>query len=103
VGEWLRQNGQAIYNTRTTPTYNDGNVWFTANKDGSTLYAIYALPDGESLPQTLEWAGNTPQGKMTLLNTGKKIKYKVEGEKVKVTLPKGLKDEPLAIQFTVKK
>lgn len=103
VGEWLRQNGQAIYNTRTTPLYNDGNVWFTASKDGSTLYAIYALPDGENLPEAIEWTGNLPQGKMTLLNTGKKVKYSTDGDKVSVKLPKGINDEPIALQFTMKK
>ena len=50
VGEWLKKNGTAIYATRITPNYNYGNVWFTANKDGQTLYAIYALPEGEKLP-----------------------------------------------------
>ena len=60
VGEWLRKNGAAIYSTRITPNYNCGNVWFTANKDGKTLYAIYALPEGEELPEIIEWEGNEP-------------------------------------------
>ena len=71
IGEWLRTNGKAIYNTRITPVYNDGNVWFTADKDGKTLYAIYALPDGENLPATIEWTGNTPKGKMKMLKGNK--------------------------------
>lgn len=102
VGNWLRANGKAIYNTRTTPIYNDGNVWFTAAKDGKTLYAIYALPDGESLPKTIEWTGNVPQGKMKLLKNGKSLKYTTKGGKVSVTLPTGLSDEPIAMQFTIK-
>ncbi|WP_281696161.1 alpha-L-fucosidase [Bacteroides clarus] len=75
VGEWLRKNGAAIYSTRITPNYNCGNVWFTANKDGKTLYAIYALPEGEELPEIIEWEGNEPSGKMTLLQNGKRVKY----------------------------
>ena len=55
VGEWLRANGKAIYNTRITPIYQDGHTWFTADKDGQTLYAIYALPEGETMPETIEW------------------------------------------------
>jgi len=103
VGEWLRANGKAIYDTRTTPIYNEGNVWFTADKDGKTLYAIYALPDGEDLPTTIEWSGNTPQGKMKMLKGDKSVKYSTKGGKVTVTLPKGMKNEPIALQFTVKK
>ena len=102
VGEWLRANGQAIYNTETTPYYQEGNVWFTADKDGKTLYAIYALPDKETLPETIEWTVNIPKGKMTILANGKRAKYEVEGDKVKVTLPKGLKNEPVALKFVKK-
>ena len=103
VGEWLRANGKAIYNTRITSVYHDGNIWFTADKDGKTLYAIYALPEGEELPETLEWTGNVPTGSMKLLKGNKRLKYSCDGEKVKVTLQAGLKNEPIAIQFTLKK
>lgn len=103
IGEWMRANGEAIYSTRTTSVYNDGKTWFTANKDGETLYAIYTVSDGETLPATIEWKGNLPKGKMTLLQTGKKVKYSCEGDKVVVKLPEGLKNEPLAFKFKLKK
>ena len=103
IGEWMRANGEAIYSTRRTPVYNDGKTWFTANKDGETLYAIYTVSDGETLPATIEWKGNLPKGKMTLLQTGKKVKYSCEGDKVVVKLPEGLKNEPLAFKFKLKK
>ena len=102
IGEWLRKNGTAIYATRITPNYNYENVWFTANKDGKTLYAIYALPEGEKLPATIEWEGNEPSGKMTLLQNGKRVKYTCKNGKVKVVLPQGLKNEALAFSFKVK-
>ena len=103
VGKWLKTNGQAIYNTRITSVYNDGKTWFTANKDGKTLYAIYTLADNEKLPATIEWEGNIPTGTMKLLNKNISVHYQCVGNKVKVTLPKGLAQEPLAFRFTVKK
>ena len=103
VGKWLKQNGNAIYATRTTPNYNYGNVWFTANKDEKTLYAIYALPEGEKLPAAIEWEGNEPKGKMTLLQNGKQVKYTCKNGKVKIMLPQGLKNEALAFSFKVQK
>ena len=102
IGEWLRANGKAIYNTRTTPNYHCGNMWFTADKDGRTLYAIYALPDGETLPATWEWTGNEPVGKVKLLKGNKTLKCVKKDGKVQVTLPKGIANEPVALQFTIK-
>lgn len=102
IGDWLKVNGKAIYNTRTTPNYHDNNVWFTADKSNKSLYAIYALPENETLPTTIEWTGNIPTGSMTLLKGNKKVKYTVQGNKVKVVIPKGTKNEPLAFNFHTK-
>ena len=78
-------------------------MWFTADKDGETLYAIYTVADGETLPETIEWMVNIPKGKVKVLNNNKGAKYKVKEGKVVVTLPKGLKNEPIALQFKLKK
>ena len=102
VGDWLETNGKAIYNTRTTPLYNDGNLWFTADKDEETLYAIYSLPEGDELPEFIEWTGNVPTGKVKLLENGKSLSYSVNGDKVKVKLPKNMKKDSLALQFKKK-
>ena len=100
IGGWLRRCGEAIYATRITERYQDGNIWFTASKDGATRYAVYALPDGETLPETLTWTGNLPAGKVTVLNTGKKVKAQVSSDGVvTIRLPKGLADEPVALKF----
>ena len=95
IGNWLRANGEAIYETRPTPVYNDGLTWFTGSKDGKTLYAIYALPEGEEMPATIEWSGNLPKGKMTLLDGNKSLKYKTTADgRVTVTLPTSTATSP---------
>ena len=102
IGEWLGRCGEAIYSTRITKNYNDGNIWFNASKDGQTLYAIYALKDEEVLPATLTWNGNLPKGgKVTILNNGKKVKATVKDGVVTVKLPKGMKQEPVALKFGI--
>lgn len=102
IGSWLNKNGQAIYSTVNAAHYNDGKVWFTADKNGKTLYAIYALEDGEKTPKTITWTENKPKGKLVLLQNGKSVKYIVKGNQVTVTLPSGLKNEPLAFKFNSK-
>lgn len=105
IGNWMKRNGKAIYATRTTPHYNDGNVWFTASKDHKTLYAIYALPDKQAeVPEMVEWTENIPAGKrVTLVQNGKRLKCEVNGNRVKVWLPKGTnRKESIAMMFNIR-
>ena len=102
IGEWLGRCGEAIYNTRITKEYNCGKTWFSASKDGKTCYAVYALEDGETVPATLEWTGNLPKGgKVTILNNGKRVKATIKGDQVILKLPKKMKDEPIALKFSL--
>lgn len=99
IGEWLSRCGEAIYCTRTTPDYHPAdNLWVSASKDGKTLYAVYALPDDETLPESLSWNGATPK-KVTVLNNGKKTRAVAKDGTVSVKLPKGLKQEPVALKL----
>ena len=40
--------------------------------------------------------------KMTLVDGGRRVKYTVEDGKVRVTLPEGVADAPVALRFTIK-
>ena len=105
VGAWLRKNGKAIYSTRTTPVYtnDEKSVWFTAAKDGKTLYAIVPQPDDAPMPATVSWKGNAPKGKMTWIENGKTVKYTTTGDITTVTLPKDANGKNgVALQFTVR-
>lgn len=101
IGQWLKQNGKAIYDTVTTPIYNDGQVWFTADKDGKTRYAIYLLDEGKHLPRIISWNQNVPKGNVRLLSTGKKLKTKTVNGRTEVTLPRGLKQQSVALEFSI--
>jgi alpha-L-fucosidase len=88
IGQWLQQNGGAIYGTRTAAHYQDGNTYFTKSKSDET-YALVCLTEDKPLPQQVEWKGNLPAKgtKVKLLSNGATVKWKREGDKVVVTLP----------------
>ena len=102
IGKWLKVNGEAIYNSRPAEKYNDGNIWFNQSKDGKTIYGIYALKDGESLPNQISWSCNVPKGKVVLLSTGKKLKSTTIGDTTTISLPSNLPLAPVAFKFEVK-
>jgi alpha-L-fucosidase len=106
IGKWLDANGEAIYNTRTTEQFQEGNTYFTQGQKG-TRYAIACLPEDQPVPATVEWRSNAPRkgSKIALLQTGKPVKWEKEGEKIKVYLPASLSKSPgtypaLAFSFT---
>jgi alpha-L-fucosidase len=102
IGQWLKKYGHAIYSTTTTPRYHDGSLWFTAAKDGSALYAIYTLAEEQPMPTEVTWTGNVPAKGVRLLSTGKKLKTKVVGDQVTVTLPKQMPQESFALELRMK-
>lgn len=109
IGKWLNANGKAIYGTRITAHYQDGNTFFTAGKDGK-LYALANLNEGEKTPKTISWTGNVPKkgSLMKLLATSQKVKWLAKGDVITVTLPadfisKNSSYPTLAFEFTPEK
>jgi len=92
IGSWTGKNGAAIYNTRITKNYNDGNTWFTQNPKDGTRYALVCLKEGEALPKLVSWKMNAPKTKSTmkLLQTGENVKWFMENSAVVVVVPKSL-------------
>jgi alpha-L-fucosidase len=89
VGRWMDKNGEAIYNTRITKNYRDGDTWFTQNPRTGIHYALVCLPEDQALPGEIFWQYNLPgKGtKVKLLQTGENVKWKLEGDKVRISLP----------------
>lgn len=104
IGKWMRANGKAIYGTVTTKNYHSGDVWFTASKDGKTIFALYPSGAGKPAPQAIKWTGNLPKGKVVLVANGRKLKTSVKGDAVTVTLPTGTvkAGEPFALEMRVR-
>jgi alpha-L-fucosidase len=92
IGKWMKENGSAIYNTRITKNYHDGDVWFTKSKSGPMKYALLCVKENEPIPAVVTWKGNVPdkKSKVILLHTAKQVKWETTNGEVKVYLPKEL-------------
>lgn len=109
IGGWLDENGKAIYNTRITPVYNDGEVFFTAGKNGN-IYAVSRINENSAVPTVVKWKGNLPQNgtNMILLSANQKVKWKIENGEVVVSIPKSFlskhtKYPAISFEFTPEK
>jgi alpha-L-fucosidase len=102
IGTWVSKNGKAIYETRITKDYHNGNTWFTQSKDAKTKYALVCLKEDESLPSTVSWTGNEPikGSKIKFLQTGENVKWVKENATIKVFLPKDVSTGLPALAFS---
>ncbi|SNR27443.1 alpha-L-fucosidase [Maribacter sedimenticola] len=104
IGVWLSKNGDAIYGTKTTDSYTDGKNFFTTKEN--THYALIPLKEGEALPNQISWGKNIPKqgSKITLLETGEKLDWRLKNGMVQVSLPKSLRSKTIpALAFSFKK
>ncbi|TDN95031.1 alpha-L-fucosidase [Salegentibacter sp. 24] len=103
IGSWLDENGEAIYNTHAIDNYQDGNIYFTENE--KKLYAIAIFEKGKELPESISWSKNLPSenAKITLLQTGEMIDFKLKEDKLEIMLPKEIRlsENTPAIAFSI--
>jgi len=86
VGDWLKVNGEAIYNTRPRKTVREGdNVWFTRSKNSRYVYAI-----------TLGWPGSTlaiqsvhavNDSRISMLGVNQSLRWRQSGNSLIIDIP----------------
>ncbi|MBN1765166.1 MAG: alpha-L-fucosidase [Sedimentisphaerales bacterium] len=111
LGDWLNQNGEAIYSTRPWITYGEGptkepeggfsehekflnlkysakDIRYTCSKDGKAVYAIcLGWPDGPLHLQAVCVAKELPDAQIQLLGSPQKVDFKVNPDKTLTILP----------------
>jgi alpha-L-fucosidase len=105
IGKWMQKNGDAIYNTRITKNYQDGNIWFTHNPKTGMRYAMVCLDENRPVPAEVIWRHNIPEkkSKIKLLQTGEIVKWGQEGDQVRIFIPASIAKgvyPALAFSFT---
>ena len=107
IGEWMKVNGEAIYNSRPLAPYQVDNICYTQTKDGKTKYLFYLVNENEALPATVELPANFvgKASEIKVLGHPQSIKIQLKQGKKVVMLPKSfVKDHPStpAVVFSLK-
>ncbi len=97
IGEWMKVNSEAIYNTHPVAPYKQGKVCLTQMDDG-TAFAIYLADKGETVPPSKIWMDNicpAKDAKLTLLGYGDtSVEWNKVGEGFEADIPKGFQERP---------
>jgi alpha-L-fucosidase len=97
IGDWMKINGEAIYNSRPVNPFKAGKVCYTSNPDG-TIYVIYLADPGELImPETIEVRGFQPStgSDIELLGHKGMLKWKKEQDSgFLIEVPKALQKSP---------
>ncbi|MBN2091094.1 alpha-L-fucosidase [candidate division KSB1 bacterium] len=96
IGEWLKINADAIYNSRPIAPYKEGKVCLTHQKDGST-YAIYLAGKDEKNPPSKIWLSTIQpekDSKVTMLGTKEELQWETVGRGFVVNIPESIQQNP---------
>jgi alpha-L-fucosidase len=94
MGEWLKTNGEAIYDTYPIEPFQEGNIAYTA-KNNNTLFAIYLPGNNEQkFPSELLIKTNMKgKVKATLPAFNQSLKIKKELVGFKISIPLSIQEE----------
>jgi len=106
IGEWMKVNGEAIYETRAIAPYESGNIYFINKKDSNLVYAIY-LPDKDeqTLPSTIRINNIQPKenAEIFMLGVNDKLIWKKTVNGFVVNIPESVrKNPPCKYAWTIK-
>jgi alpha-L-fucosidase len=95
VGDWMKLNSEAIYETRPIKPYEQGDWVFTARRDGTVYAILLAKDDQATLPPHVAMPAAILAGraKVQLLSFGELQAGATEDAKTTFTIPDEAKDK----------
>ena len=95
IGDWMKVNGSAIYESKGREKFKEGNISFTLSKDGS-INAFYLASENETvLPTEVFINGISPSKKtqVKMLGAGNMEWEEVSGG-MRVSIPENVRTNP---------
>jgi len=96
IGDWMKINGEAIYNSRPVTSSKYQNICFTSKPDG-TIYCIYLAGEAEnSMPGSIYIEGlQLSRGdSVCLLGKSGNLKWKPQGKGFTIIIPSSDRKSP---------
>lgn len=72
IGQWMKVNCEAIYNTRPVAPFQEGDFCFTMAKDSSAHFVIMLLEEGKTIPESIVLPASFPKTQRTVNLLGHK-------------------------------
>ncbi|WP_024771491.1 alpha-L-fucosidase [Aquimarina macrocephali] len=97
IGEWMKINSEAIYDTRSISPYKFENICITSKKDG-TVYLIYLIEEGRTeIPSKIMFSGYVPsdKAKLKLLGFDIPLKWIRKDNSMEINIPEKIKTQLL--------
>ncbi len=86
IGDWMKINSEAIYNSRKYTSFSDGDtIRYTQSKDGKTLYVFLFNKPGSRVDLTK--TGYQKNMKATLLGSKTRLKLEKNTQGLSITIP----------------
>jgi alpha-L-fucosidase len=93
IGEWMKINCEAIYNSKPVAPYSAQNIFFTQSDDEQSIYAFVLSPSDEAvLTATLRITGIRigKKSSVRLLGCPKSLKWRMENDVMIIFIPASL-------------
>ena len=97
IGEWMKINSEAIYETRALKPYKESKICFTNKKNSYTVYAIYMADEKENnIPSEIFISSFVPKNnsKINLLGYSQNLDWKKVGNGILISVPKEIQNNP---------
>jgi alpha-L-fucosidase len=95
IGEWMKINGEAIYETRALAPYKEGKVCIS-KKGSNTIYIYYMADINEKIPAQIGMTTfSLPDGaKIEMVGSGSPLKWQKNGNGFIIVIPDKIRNSP---------
>jgi alpha-L-fucosidase len=95
-GEWMKINGEGIYNSKVLPPFKENNICMTQQDDGTAYFFYLASESEKVMPKEIFIGSHQPEkgAKLVLLGSSEELQWKMAKDGFKVLIPKQLRNKP---------